>query len=87
MGPVDVGVGGDLGEHVGLPQEKELEFGLRDGLAPEVAGEICGGAAEDANKVVFPGLDCLFCDVTAVVIGGNKLIRQVGERNCLLARF
>ena len=53
MGPVDVGVGGDLGEHVGLTQEKELAFGLRDGLAPDVAGESCGGAAEDANEVVF----------------------------------
>ena len=67
-----MGVGGDLGEHVRLPQEKELAFGLRDGLAPEVAGESCGGAAEDANEVVFPGLDCLFCNVAAVVIGGEQ---------------
>ena len=39
MGPVDVGVGGDLGEHVRLLQGKELAFGLRDGLAPQVAWE------------------------------------------------
>ena len=84
MSSVDVGVGGDLGEHVGLPQEKELAFGLRDGLAPKVAWECCGGAAQDADEVIFPSLDGLFCDVAAVIIGGNKLKCHVSERNLLL---
>ena len=51
VGAVDVGVGGDLGEHVGLSKEKELAFGMRDCLAPEVARECGSGAAEDADKV------------------------------------
>ena len=84
VGPVDVGVGEDLREQVGLPQEKELAFGLRDGLAPKVAWECCGGAAQDDDEVIFPSLDGLFCDVAAVIIGGNKLICHVSERNLLL---
>ena len=72
MGPVDMGVCGDLGEHVGLPQEKELAFGLRDGLAPEVAGESCGGVAEDAKEVVFPGLDCLSAMLRRWSLGGTS---------------
>ena len=60
VGPVDVGVGGDLQEQVGLSQEKQLSFSLRDDLAPQVAREGGGGVAEDADEVVLPGLDCPF---------------------------
>ena len=53
MGPVGVGAGGDLGENVGLPQEKEFVFGLRDGLAPEVTGEVAAVPPRTPTKCSF----------------------------------
>ena len=53
VGPVDMSVGGDLWEQIGLSQEKQLAFGLRDDLAPQVAREGGGGATEDADEVVL----------------------------------
>ena len=46
VSPVDVGVGGDLGEHVAPASgEGAGVFGLRDDLAPEVEGKGGGSAA------------------------------------------
>ena len=39
-------------------------------------------STDDGNEVIFKGLDRLFCDVSAVVIWWNKLVRHAILCNC-----
>ena len=55
---------------IALPEEEKLPFRLGNGLAPEAKREGAGGAAKYGHKVVLPKLDCLFGDVSAMVVGG-----------------
>ena len=62
---------------VGLAEEHELAFGLRNCLAPQVLRECGGGAAHDTDKVVLPCLDRLFWDVAAMIIREYELVCHV----------
>ena len=55
-----------------------MAFGPGDDLAPEVLGERCCGAAQDANEVIFPGLDGFSGEVAAVIIWWYELKIHVG---------
>ena len=57
-----------------LLEEEELAIGLWNGLAPQVEWKGFGGTAEDSNKVVLPGLDSAFCQVSTVIVRRDKLI-------------
>ena len=57
-----------MGVHVGVAEQEELPFSLWDNLAPQVERESCGRPAEDADKMVLPGLDSSFSDVAPVII-------------------
>ena len=59
---------------VGLAEEHELAFSLRNRLAPQVPWEGCGGAAHDTDKVVLPCLDLFFGNVAAMIIGDYELV-------------
>ena len=59
-------------------EDQQLAFGLGDDLAPEVLGERCCGAAQDANEVIFPGLDGFFGEVAVVIIWWHELKSHVG---------
>ena len=54
-----------------------MAFGLGDDLVPVVLGERCCGAAQDANEVIFPGLDGCFGEVAAVIIWWYELKSHV----------
>ena len=56
-----------------------MAFGLGDDLAPEVLGERCCSAAQNANEVIFPGLDGFFGKVAAVIIWWYELKSHIGE--------
>ena len=71
MGDIDVGVGKMFWLDVVLKKKQDLLFGLWYGLAPAVRGKSCGHSTEDTNKMVFPSLDGLLGDISAVLIGGK----------------
>ena len=54
--------------HIGMDDQEELLFSLWNNAAPQVERERQGRAAEDADKVVLPCLDCPFSYVAPVVI-------------------
>ena len=60
-----------------------MALGLWNCLSPEVARKSSGGAAKDADEVIFPGLNCLLCDVSPVVVGGNNLIGHSRRSNLI----
>ena len=55
-----------------------MAFVLGDELAPEVLGDRGFGAAQNANEVIFPGLDGFFGEVAAVIIWWHELKSHVG---------
>ena len=57
-----------MGVHIGVAEQEELPFSLWENSAPQVEQESGGCAAEDADKMVLPRLDCPFSEVAPVVI-------------------
>ena len=55
-----------------------MAFGLGGDLAPEVLGKRCCGTAQDANEVIFPGLDGFFGEVATLIIWWYVLESHVG---------
>ena len=59
---------------VGLGEEHELAFGLRNRLAPQVPWVGSDGAAHDTDEMVLPCLDCFFGNFVAIIIGEYELV-------------
>ena len=75
---------------VGLAEEHDLAFGLRNRLTPQVSRECGGGGAHDTDKVVLSCLDRLFGDVTAMIVGEYELVchaRQLDFRPVCFQNF
>ena len=51
---------------------------LRNGLAPQMEWESIDRAAEDAEKIILPCLDRLFCNVMTMVVERDQLVSHVG---------
>ena len=54
-----------------MTEEKELPFNLWEKSTPKVDWHGWGASAEDSNEMVLEGLDCFFCHVASVFLGGN----------------
>lgn len=59
-----------------LSQHVQGEDGMWYQLAPQIFWEAIVAAGKDSNKMIFEGLDDLFCWVQSVVMWISKLVLQ-----------
>ena len=84
---VDMDIGQYVWVDVGVAEQEKLVLYLWDDLVPQVEGKIHCRAAEDADEMVLPCLDCALCYIVSLVVWGDQLIGHVGVLDFLPVRL